>query len=442
MHERPDLAAALAFYFERETLDIERLVECGSKLLGKRYDWLQPLCERMLQHFRGGRPRARAICRLIAGDEGFRRACEQDEELQIVSGPPKVRPGLRPAAGLPATDVPSLLTLGQVAQWLEIAPAELDWFADRRELERKRDDPRLRHYVYRVLAKRFGRVRLIEAPKLRLREIQRRILHGILDQVPLHDAAHGFRRGRSIKTFAAPHVGQAVVLRLDLEDFFPSLTLARARAIFWTLGYPARVANVLAALCTNSAPDFVWDELARDVPPDHLRQARWLYAAPHLPQGAPTSPALANLAAYRLDCRLTALAAAAGGVYTRYADDLAFSGDDSFARGIERFRNHVCATVMEERFRVNFRKLRIMRRGVRQHLAGVVVNSGTNVRRADYDDLKATLHNCVRIGPEEQNRAEHADFRAHLLGRIAHVTHLNAARGHKLRQIFAAITWS
>jgi hypothetical protein len=145
-----------------------------------------------------------------------------------------------------------------------------------------------------------------------------------------------------------------------------------------------------------------------------LREACALYARPHLPQGAPTSPALANLCAYRADCRLAGLAKRAGTEYSRYADDPAFSGDEAFARHAERFSIYAAAILHEEGFAVNHRKTRIMRQGVRQHLAGLAVSQRVNVIRADFDRLKATLTNCARLGPESQNRDAHASFRAHL----------------------------
>ena len=79
----------------------------------------------------------------------------------------------------------------------------------------------MRHYHYRVLTKQSGAVRLIEAPKPRLKELQRTILSGILEKIPPHPAVHGFLKGHSIKTFVAPHVAQRVILKMDLEDFFP-----------------------------------------------------------------------------------------------------------------------------------------------------------------------------------------------------------------------------
>ena len=167
-----------------------------------------------------------------------------------------------------------------------------------------------------------------------------------------------------------------------------------------------------------------------------------LYRDRHLPQGAPTSPALANLAAYRLDLRLASWVAACGATYTRYADDLAFSGGPDFARTGHRFRRTVLQVILEEGFRPNAAKSRWMTPGGRQHLAGLVVNRLPNVRRDEFDLLKAILTNCVRHGPAGQNRGSHPDFRAHLLGRIAHVSAVHRERGGKLRGLFDRIDWS
>ena len=144
---------------------------------------------------------------------------------------------------------------------------------------------------------------------------------------------------------------------------------------------------------------------------------------------------------YRADCRLSALARAAGATYTRYADDLAFSGGEQFEKGVDRFAAHVAAILHEEGFAVNHRKTRVMRRGVRQYLAGVVTNEHPNVVRADFDRLKAILTNCARHGPASQNRDGHAAFRAHLEGRVAFVEMINPQKGARLRRIFEKIAW-
>jgi hypothetical protein len=160
-----------------------------------------------------------------------------------------------------------------------------------------------------------------------------------------------------------------------------------------------------------------------------------------LPQGAPTSPALANVCAHRIDCRLRALARSAGAEYTRYADDLAFSGDEAFERCVERFASHAAAVLLEEGFTVHHRKTRIMRQGVRQHLAGLVANQRINVVREDFDRLKAILNNCMRHGPESQNREAHPSFQEHLRGRVEFVTMVDPAKGLRLRGMFDQIQW-
>lgn len=120
---------------------------------------------------------------------------------------------------------------------------------------------------------------------------------------------------------------------------------------------------------------------------------------------------------------MSGLAAAAGARYSRYADDLAFSGDRGFERGLPRFIPAAAAIALDEGFRVRFRKLRVMRAARQQRLAGLVLNVRPNVPRRAYDALRATLHNAARLGAVTQNRDGHEDFRAHLLGRIAWVAH-------------------
>ncbi len=320
-----------------------------------------------------------------------------------------------------------------MADWLGLELRELDWFAGCRGQGRRTPPGPLRHYAYRWLTGRRGKVRLLEIPRGRLKALQRRILHDILDRIPPHDAAHGYRRGRSVVSYVAPHAGQQVVCHFDLCQFFPSIRAARVRALFRTAGYPRPVGRLLTGLCTSVVPEDVLQER-----PSYPR-ARLL--VPHLPQGAPTSPALANLCTYRLDCRLAGLARVLEARYTRYADDLVFSGGDRLERCLRRFHVHVCRVALEEDFEVNTRKSHFMRQGVRQQVAGIVLNGHPNINRAEYDRLKAILTNCVRHGPQEQNRDGRADFRAWLAGKIAYAGMINPARGRRLRELFARICW-
>jgi hypothetical protein len=226
---------------------------------------------------------------------------------------------------------------------------------------------------------------------------------------------------------------------MDLQDFFPSISGPRVQAAFRTAGYPEHVADLLGGICTTATPHDVWRDHVRSVEPALINAAHQLYGQPHLPQGAPTSPALANICTYRVDCRLEGLALSAKAEYTRYADDLAFSGDRRFAAGIQNFAAQVAAILFEEGFSVHHRKTRIMRQGVRQYLAGLVTNQRINIVRADFDRLKAILNNCVHLGPATQNRDSHSNFQAHLDGRVAFVESVNPIKGQRLRRIFNQI---
>jgi hypothetical protein len=173
-----------------------------------------------------------------------------------------------------------------------------------------------------------------------------------------------------------------------------------------------------------------------------MHRTRQKYRTRHLPQGAPTSPALANLVAFAMDVRLSAAARFDEATYTRYADDLVFSGDAAFSRTAGRFSSWVAGIALDSGFHVNHRKTRVMRRGARQRVTGLVVNAHPAIGRADFDRIKATLHNCARFGPESQNTAGHASLRAHLEGVVAWVSHVQPARGEKLREMMRAISWT
>lgn len=422
---------------------IDDLVARGTRALGRKAPprWFVPVAVRLLAHFWRARPAPERVVAWLEGDAGYVRALGRGSvrTLPALQAPPALVPALGPPSTWP---VPAIVTVADLAAWLEVDPARLDWWADRRGRERATPAGPLWRYDYRWQAKRDGSGRLIEVPRPGLRACQRRLLAGLIGLIPPHPAAHGFCPGRSVRTFVAPHVGRAVVLKLDLRDFFPTVTGARVAAIFRTAGYPEEVARTLAGLGTNVAPRAVWgraDAPGRTSTDAH--RTRRIYGARHLPQGAPTSPALANLAAFRLDARLAGLARAAGADYTRYADDLAFSGDARWGRSVQQFAVHVMAIIQEEGFAVHPRKTRVMRQGVRQMLAGAVVNVRPNVARADFDGLKATLHNCLVRGVATQNSADRPDFRGHLRGRIAHVGSLNPARGAKLLALFDRIDW-
>ncbi|TMA86729.1 MAG: hypothetical protein E6J63_16000 [Deltaproteobacteria bacterium] len=150
-------------------------------------------------------------------------------------------------------------------------------------------------------------------------------------------------------------------------------------------------------------------------------------AAPQLPQGAPTSPALANLAAHGVDVRLAAAAASIDAVYTRYAGDVAFSFDARGARRASRFHILAAGVALDEGLSVQFRKTRFVRPGAAQRLAGLVINKHPNVPRREFDRLKAMLHRAANHGPVAVSGLRQRNVRAQLLGRISWVEQANPA---------------
>ena len=332
------------------------------------------------------------------------------------------------SAGTVSDALPDLYDVEQFAHWLDFTVPELEWFADRGQWLRTARPP-LRHYRIWRREKRDG-VRVIEAPKPRMRETQRRLLRRLIERIPAHPAARGFIPGSSPAAFAWPHTDRPVVLRVDLRHCFETITVPRVRAVFRQAGYPPHIARLLAELCTTATPV---DEL-RGI--DHTHAA--LLRERHLPQGAPTSPHLANLVMRPLDRRLDGYARRHGLRYTRYGDDLAISGD---AMNADRVLWTVLRIVEDERFTVHPEKVRIMHSHQRQHLAGLVVNDRPQVARSDYDNLRALLHNARRHGASSQNRDEHPDFRSHVYGLIAWMGATGETRRRRLLDMARTVDW-
>ncbi|WP_299465933.1 reverse transcriptase family protein [uncultured Gimesia sp.] len=329
---------------------------------------------------------------------------------------------------LPRFDTPL-----ELSEWLEIPLGKLAWLTHRFNQFDRPDDVNESHYTYHWLPKRNG-FRLIESPKPFIKIAQQQILHELLNKIPVHSAAHGFITGHSPVTNARPHVGKRVVVKFDLENFYTSVKFSRVVSIFRSVGYCREAAICLARLTTSAIP-------ANIAFPDGSLRPLLPYLSRHLPQGAPTSPALANLSAFSLDVRLSGLARSFDAEYTRYADDLTFSGSDQFLRSLRVFIPLVDQIVRSERFHVNQLKRRVLRDNQQQKVTGVVVNEHTNVSRKEFDLLKAILTNCIRQGPVGQNRENHPDFASHLRGRVAHVQQLNPKRGQRLLQLYQQIHW-
>lgn len=337
--------------------------------------------------------------------------------------PVLTQPTFLPASRFVDLGLPELTSDAALEDWLALPTGKLIRFADLRSLSALSSDPFGPHYRHHLIPKSDGCLRLIEEPKPMLKRLQRRILHGLLDLIPVHSAACGFVPGRNAIQGAARHAGEAVVISFDLRHFFPSIPFARIYSLFRTIGYPAKVARNLAGLTTTLTPQ----PMLRT---PNLAATDAL-SARHLPQGAPTSPALANLCALHLDRRLTGLARSLNATYTRYADDLTFSGDAHIADLLLRAVPQIIA---DAGFCANPFKTRTMPAGGRQTVTGLTVNARVNIPRKSYDRLKAIIHHLAR--PADPRRSD-GPFLTSLLGQIAWVEQVHPQRGDRLRNALA-----
>jgi RNA-directed DNA polymerase len=274
------------------------------------------------------------------------------------------------------------------------------------------------HYVTFAIPKRSGGERLIMAPKTRLKRLQRQLNALLVSKLPVSEYAHGFLGGHSVRTNAEPHVGKDVILRLDITDFFGTIHFGRVRGLLIALGYGYPVATVLAALMTDAARQPVVVGETRFFPPVGPRVC---------PQGAPTSPGLSNALVVKMDRRLAGLARGYGFAYTRYADDLTFSGND--IAGAHALRLLATRVVEEEGFKVNERKTQVRRSGSRQTVTGVVVNDILGLSRKERRRLRAAIHQYAKA-----RVAGNGDpaLLARLDGKVAYVSMLNAAQARQL----------
>lgn len=233
------------------------------------------------------------------------------------------------------------------------------------------------HYQEFWMRKRSGGYRMISAPDKDLQAIQSTIYSRILSSVTIvHPAAVGFRCGRSVVDNAAPHLGKRYVLKMDIHDFLGSIRSPRVRQTFKKIGYPENVSKVLGALCC----------LHR-----------------HLPQGAPTSPALSNIVGYEMDRKLAALAAEYGLTYTRYADDLTFSGD-VFPK--EQIIPQVKRIIRDEKFEPNHKKTHFMNQSSRKIITGVSVASGVKltIPKSKKREIRKNVYFILTKGLAEHQR--------------------------------------
>lgn len=264
-----------------------------------------------------------------------------------------------------------------------------------------------RYYREFTIPKRNGTSRDIAAPRVVLKVVQRWILDHILARQEMHAKSFGFIRDRNIFDNAKSHLGCRYMLSLDIQDFFPSITFEMVEAIFFRIGYKFPVTYWLTELCTLNKS---------------------------LPQGAPTSPCLSNLAVSGLDEFLQQWANSKGAGYSRYADDITFSsrtykftGEDvlTVGAGIERLG-----------LKVNFKKVRLVGGGFRKEVTGLSVSEKILATRHRRREIRALFHNAAL------NPKEYASDLPRLFGLAGFVAEYDPELGARYRSIARVVRHS
>jgi RNA-directed DNA polymerase len=328
-------------------------------------------------------------------------------------------------AKLMQNQLPLIRSAMQLANDMNITLSELKW------LTYHRNTATINHYQHFTIPKKSGGKREISAPKSKLRTAQSWIKENILDHLTIHEAAHGFVTGKSTLDNAQHHIGKDAVVKFDLKDFFPSISFVRVRGLFESFGYSRAISTLFALIGTE--------------PPRKEVEfnGKMYYVAideRQLPQGACTSPTITNLLCRRLDEKLTRLASDKGFTYTRYADDLTFSGDGTALKEIGSLMSNVRSIVRYEGFVVNEEKTRVLRTGRRQRVTGIVVNEKANLTRKDLRSFRALLHNVEKNGLEEQNHKNHPHFWEYINGYVSYIQMVRPDIGKKFASQVLRIT--
>ena len=313
-------------------------------------------------------------------------------------------------------ELPALDKAEQLAEALGVSIPQLKGMAYHRDAATNL------HYVRFTIPKRDGTARPIWAPKKRLKAAQRWILHHIVERLPVHGAAQGFLVGRSILSNAQVHENPKVLLKMDIKEFFPTVTWRRVKGVFRRAGYRDGVSTLLALVCTEAPREIVSVE----------GKTYFVSLGPRcLPQGAPTSPAITNALCLRLDRRLAGLAKRYGWRYTRYADDLTFSlpQEHKGAPKLGAMMGCVMRIVAGEGFEIKQEKTRVHRSGGRQSVTGLVVNGDTPPRptRTLRRQLRSAIHKLKTGQPLQEGESL-----ARLTGYAAFVYMSNPQLGGKM----------
>jgi len=343
---------------------------------------------------------------------------QRDDSLQLGRVlAPQLKFDDAPSQRLIDLQLPKLLTPLDLAEVVSLDINKLQWLCY------QSDKAPVGHYHTFTIPKRNGGTRVISSPKPQLRLVQAWIRLNILNKLEPHPrVATAFRPGLSILHNAQPHCKKAIVIRIDLQDFFPSISFRRVKGLFQSIGYGEGMASMLAILCTEPIPAMNLNE-GKTISRSRLNRV--------LPQGACTSPDLANYLCRKMDYRIESLAKSLGFTYTRYADDLVFSHKQKRGK-IDILVPLVYKIVRNEGFEPNQGKTMVMRHCSRQVVTGLIVNDTPRVSRKDMRRFRAIAHQYRTLGPSQTTEKLGRDAKQYLLGYISYVSMINKEQAEQL----------
>lgn len=299
---------------------------------------------------------------------------------------------------------------------------------------------RISYYKRFKMLKKRGGYRIIFSPNSELKYLQKWILRNMLEKIPSHKSCQGFDKEKSIKKNAEIHLRAECILKIDLLRFFDSINETRVYGIFKSIGYQKNLAVSLAKICTLEANETFLKAFKKN----ELKLKNRIFADKEgiLPQGAPTSPKLSNLILRRLDKRLNSLSVKNGINYSRYADDLIFSGNEIELR---KLKKTIYRIIKDENFFINYGKTKFLKRGNRFFITGLSVhNDKVKVPKKYKSNIEHHLHHCIKngvIAHLKHNRIENRNYKDWLLGSICFINSIEPELGEKLFYKFNEINW-
>ena len=299
---------------------------------------------------------------------------------------------------------------------------------------------RLEYYKRFKLQKRSGGVRIIHTPKEPLKYLQKWILQNIISKIPSHESCKGFDKSTCIKQNAEVHLKKEAILKIDLLKFYDSINEKRIFGVFKDIGFHPNLSVSLAKICTLVPDEFFLESFTAKE--QQLKNIISTHGLGILPQGGPTSPKISNLITRKLDARLSGLALSNGLCYSRYADDMTFSGNKDTLEKIIKVAYRI---IKEESFVINYDKTKVLKRGSQFFVTGLSVNNDlVTVPRKRKKEIENHLYFCTKYGVLshlEKCKIKNHNFKDWLLGNITFVYSIEKEIGDSYFKKFNEIIW-